>query len=268
MRYKFILQCDKDGQMSSDVNTIREIIDSYNWWNRIDNEFNDTDTYEVCQLNELDRYANDIDKVIPVGSLEFVEELGKMLGCGDIPALNVPESLNLDEYTNRLILYNISNKKLRELLRDNKEFLVKPEDYAKRFDCEVIKGLEVERFTKSHKGPYFISSILENDIVSEWRVFFIHNRIVGIKPYYVKDWAMPDKGKTERMLREWKDKPPSGTLDVAVLDNSNTVIIEAHPFISCGLYGYDSPDILNMLAYSWNWYKSINKQNLLGGQRK
>ena len=44
----------------------------------------------------------------------------------------------------------------------------------------------------------------------------------------------------------------SCTVDVAVLANGQTVLIEVHPFISCGLYGFEGPDLLRMVSAAWN----------------
>ena len=40
------------------------------------------------------------------------------------------------------------------------------------------------------------------------------------------------------MINAYADSPYAYTIDVAVLGNKETVLIEVHPFFSCGLYGF------------------------------
>ena len=40
------------------------------------------------------------------------------------------------------------------------------------------------------------------------------------------------------MVRAFANAPKAYTLDVAVLRNGQTAVIEVHNFISCGLYGF------------------------------
>ena len=43
------------------------------------------------------------------------------------------------------------------------------------------------------------------------------------------------------------------TLDVGILPNGRTAVIEVHNFVSCGLYGFDHPVLTAMIA---NGYKT------------
>ena len=47
----------------------------------------------------------------------------------------------------------------------------------------------------------------------------------------------------ETMVKAFTNTPKAYTLDVAVLRNGQTVVIEVHNFISCGLYGFASPKL-------------------------
>ena len=58
----------------------------------------------------------------------------------------------------------------------------------------------------------------------------------------------------EDMVKDWVESdcrcPRSFTLDIGVTSNGNTVIIEAHNFISCGLYGFEHLNIIPNMVIS------------------
>ena len=102
----------------------------------------------------------------------------------------------------------------------------------------------------------YISEVL--NIFSEWRVFVFNERIVGVKHYLGDPWAMPDKSVVYQMVREYTDCPAAYTLDVTVAADlysgkSSTVVIEVHPFVSCGLYGFEGKELPKMLIQGFRW---------------
>ena len=91
---------------------------------------------------------------------------------------------------------------------------------------------------------YDISEVI--DIQSEWRVFVQMDEVVGVKHYGTEHvFPLPvdkkqvlDMVKTiERARYDGYAFPLSYTLDIAV-NESGSFLIEAHPFVSCGLYGF------------------------------
>ena len=57
--------------------------------------------------------------------------------------------------------------------------------------------------------------------------------------------ATPDFDKIDAMIAAYRNEAPAAyTLDVAVTETGDTVILEVHPFVSCGLYGFDQGDKL------------------------
>ena len=57
------------------------------------------------------------------------------------------------------------------------------------------------------------------------------------------------------MIKDYKDSPLSYTLDVGI-NNNGTFIIEVHPFVSCGLYGFSDYRILcYMFENGFNYIK-------------
>ena len=72
----------------------------------------------------------------------------------------------------------------------------------------------------------------------------------------------PDSYEIHKMVEDYKKSPKTYTLDVAVIKKSEdcykTVIIEAHRFFSCGLYGFsDHARIPKMFSQCWNEMKRM-----------
>lgn len=195
------------------------------------------------------------DEVIPIGSVEFVEYfLDKYMGIPYMPAMNVPEQLNSEEFLGRKIWESIDVEGIHQKTGMERLF-IKPCDRNKQFDPEIIVDGSVKRSRKT--GKVFASEVV--NIKDEWRIFVHRHSVVGIKPVFSIPVVMPDMAiinkMTERMANS--KSPASYTLDVAILDNGRTVLIEAHPFASCGLYGFE--DYSTIVGMSINGYRFYQK---------
>ena len=125
------------------------------------------------------------------------------------------------------------------------------------------KRFELARYTGKEKfpdnEPLFVSTPFEDEILSEWRVFCLNGKIKSIHPYGpVTAWKMPDVGDVLSMVRRVTENTcPSFALDVAVLGTypeTYTAVVEVHPFISCGLYGFEGPEVLKMAIAAWRHF--------------
>lgn len=59
-----------------------------------------------------------------------------------------------------------------------------------------------------------------------------------------------------------KDRPKSYTMDIAILKEGSTIILEIHPVTSVGTYGYSSIDLLYMYKDGIDFYsKQINQES-------
>ena len=48
-------------------------------------------------------------------------------------------------------------------------------------------------------------------------------------------------------------------MDIAVLKNGRTIILEVHPVVSVGTYGYSSSELLNMYKNGIEYYCKTTK---------
>ncbi|MDE7243967.1 MAG: ATP-grasp domain-containing protein [Oscillospiraceae bacterium] len=91
-------------------------------------------------------------------------------------------------------------------------------------------------------------------IKSEWRAFVFRQRLMDIRCYSGDPWLIPNKSAVMSMIDAVGQKYPAYALDVAVIPTESgfqTVIIEVHNFISCGLYGAVLP--LGMYASAYRF---------------
>lgn len=193
---------------------------------------------------------------IPVGSVEFVIKFLKQVAPGQvILPLSIPGELFDYEFTGRdmelikgdtkeTIAYVSKNRKL--LSDSNEKVFAKSVDEIKGY-TEFIKPCELPS-----SGTYLLSEIV--DIKSEWRGFVYKGKLIDIRSYSGDVGAFPDMQQVNFMITAYQAAPPAYTIDVAVLKNGKTVIIECHNFFSCGLYGFADHSLLpTMLIKAFNW---------------
>lgn len=197
-----------------------------------------------------------IENVIPVGSAEFVERFCKKLGIAAPKPLNIPVELNDIQYTGcRRVYRQLLAEDVLHLPADH-SYIIKPAEHMKEFDAvkytpreelpEVLRGRETERI--------FVSELLSDEICSEWRIFVKRGDIICICPYGpLTCWEFPNKALCEEMAQKLAAYPAI-TLDIAVLSTGETVVIEVHHFISCGLYGFEGLEVLQMAALAWKYH--------------
>lgn len=205
----------------------------YQNWYYDNNGFKCHFTDNVVKLNEKKEY-------IPIGSVEFViEYLKKYYNLIPKPN-NVPNELMHEKWSGR----NVINGTEKDIIGEK---FVKSNDKIKHF-TEICQN--------APKGKYQISDLI--NIQSEWRAFVYKKELVGLKNYSGRFDIFPNVNKIKKMINAYKSQPISFTLDVAVLSDKNTVIIEVHDFFSCGLYGFSDHKILPYMFSKW-FYSFVGK---------
>ncbi len=264
---KLLVQSDA---ITAEIGTITEQINEYNWINQGRDEVD----VERCAYNSLFDYKDIVfSKVfdparIPVGSIEFVEKfLQKTIDFPNIYPLLIPHQL--DAYKHRRTTICSSKEEIHNLFSEweQDKLFIKSADVLKCDYTDIYTKIQIDALPKSQK--YFVSEPV--NILSEWRVFVFNGKILDIRNYDGDFWLLPNKKEVEEMVSEYSyvggplDKssvnggnPPAYTLDVAVIEKNNehkTAIMEVHNFVSCGLYGFNHPAILQMLKKGWEWEK-------------
>lgn len=173
---------------------------------------------------------------IPVGSLEFVFDYIEIYHNIDrkmIKPINIPKELMSEEFLKRKVYTTEQQDIVLE-----KEMFVKSQDSYKSF-TEITKDATI-----IPKGNYLVSEVV--DIVSEWRCFVHAGKLVGLQNYSGDFARFPEVKAIEKMIDIYASSPVSYTLDVGV-NVKGTFVIEVHPYVSCGQYGFSDYKILPIM---------------------
>jgi hypothetical protein len=249
----FLIQTVDDMVVHDFSFTLIEAIKYHNWYYGRDNEkVYDYILQENTKLPTDEHgkpYKDDIEGIIPIGTVEFVlEYINKYYSIDNIKPINIPIELRQWKYTKRRI---ITNKELDEVpyLPSEKCFVKSASKIKELTDTVQYKNIPKNK-------ELLISELV--DIESEWRAFVFNSRLVGLQNYS-GDFAMfPDVELIESMINNYKMCPAAYTLDVGINNEQGTFIIEVHDFFSCGLYGFSDHRILPKMFIS-TWNKLIGK---------
>jgi hypothetical protein len=183
---------------------------------------------------------------IPVGSLDFVlANINKK-----VHPINIPKSLATPYFLKRKIWQDVflplDDPKLVQSIEENFEnsFFVKTQDKYKDF-CDIISLCDLKHLTPQ---KYFISE--KKDIISEWRSFIFNDKLVGLQNYDGDFTCFPDTDFLKKCIDCYTNSPRAYTLDIGIGQKKENFIIEVHPFVSCGLYGFEDYRILPQMIIS------------------
>lgn len=222
--------------------------------------------YEYIDISELsDRIdSNSLEElkdIVPVGDLDFVELfLSKVYSINKMNPIEIPDILRSDEFLKRK--YSIVTK---ENLPKDGYYFVKYVSRLKQFSYtgfieRLHNSPDANSFLKP--GLYQVSEVI--DIISEYRCFVHNDQIVGIHYYDGKSDIFPDINLIKVAIARYSTQdycPRSYTIDIAITRHKDTCILEVHPWVSVGLYGYMFECWLPY-CYSggFDWYVNCNKE--------
>ncbi len=239
---KYLLQI-KQGEIADvEVFNARDLLKRRSWYSE----------YVLIDLNELKRTKEDYSDWIPIGDIPFVQAwLKKYKGVDKMPPIEVPEVLREEKYLGRS--YDIVS--FEDLELKGYKF-IKDIDKLKQFSFIGNLGtLDKEDTGLFVSKNYLISNVVE--IISEYRVFVSDMSIKAIQFYDGDCTVFPDVNLLKEMITKYylvQNRPKSYTMDVAVLKNGRTIILEVHPVTSVGTYGYIDSDLLDMYKDGIDYY--------------
>lgn len=185
----------------------------------------------------------------------FIEDTNKYFERFGIPpkkALNIPKELEGKKWLGRGI-----DRMSMGAFKENAHKLqfplfVKPDGRAKEFVAGVVSKPElVPYFFKDvpDTSPLLLSTSI--DIVSEYRCYIINGEIRGVKWYLGDHLVFPDGEFIKGAVAQYKSAPAGYSLDVGVLKDGSTVLIECNDGWSLGNYGLDPSVYAKLLATRW-----------------
>lgn len=227
----YLLQTQEESQLDLEVRIVEDLLkySAHSYY------------YAHCSKENIDYFVN--KKAIPVGDIDFVTKyLQKAFNFeGNMFPLEIPKCLRTDEFLGRK--YEILTS--AEIGTLSKKYFIK--NVSKLKDLACTGSPETVILPKDQL--FSISEII--DIVSEYRVYVYDDKIVSIANYAGDPTIFPNVSIIKKMIATYtvkeRKRPKAYTLDIAVTFSNQTLILEVHNFVSCGLYSTIwGTDLLNM----------------------
>lgn len=185
-----------------------------------------------------------------VGSIDTMTALFNRLDKLPEP-IDYPNFLFQDKLMNRdvwkMTLWEFYQLYANDYVSDESiSYFVKPVA-TKLFDGVLINKLDCLTYFNSFpdKTEVWVSEQIE--ILSEFRAYVHNNRFVQCSNYSGPFLINPEWACIYKLIDSYKDAPVSYTIDVAILKDGSTDVIEFNDFWAIGSYGLDSMKYAEML---------------------
>ena len=244
-------------QPAADILTIYDNIQFHNWFygENIKGYFSDVANTDRVSDTLQDYYMGNSrvvksTNIIPVGGLNFVSAyLGKHIKPIDISRVDrkfTEREIQILSYDEMLAYLDRNGPRFIKSATKCKEFL------AGKYDKNSIESIEksINYLHKSHK--FMVSELIH--LLAEWRLFIHKGKILDCKQYMGSWESRFDEAFVKEMVASIpKSIIPytSYTVDIGLTDANSIVLIEAHNFISCGLYGFEHPNLYKMVKTAY-----------------
>jgi hypothetical protein len=222
--YKFLIQTERNELTYDFAFHLKEAIKYQNW-------YYNQEKFQYLLVDNILGY--DYSQYVPVGSIDFVLKFYKQYyKINGIKPIGIPDELNKIEFTKR---------KLREFYTETaseettKVFAKSKDNFKDYTDIVQMKELPL-------KKKLIISPVVKME--SEWRAFVYNGKLVDLRNYNGDFAIFPNMELVNKMINAYTLAPKAYTIDVAIDDAGDTIVVEVHQFFSCGLYGFSNYKIL------------------------
>lgn len=215
-------------------------------------------TLEIL-MNNFNNYNKD---AITVGTLDFVGFwLKEKFNIQNMNPIEVPDELRKEKYLKR----KYSIRKKEDLPKSGyyfTKYVSKLKEFTHIGQIDTLQYVDIDKEPFLKDGLYQVSEVV--DILAEYRVFVQNNEVKYIAWYDGKPVVQLDMSLLLEMVGVYSlsdSRPNAYTMDIAVIKDRGTAILEVHPWVSVGLYGYMFG---SYLPYAYrdglDYYKNINKE--------
>ena len=179
-----------------------------------------------------------------VGSVDFMTEVFKRAGK---TSSSLPPSQDM---------LKVDLAQVKERIKNGEKWFCKP------VQNKLFTGMVFDTMTLSSLDAFpdetkvWVGEPFKSKIISEWRCYIRFNKIVDAKNYSGEYDVLPnfvlaeDYLKPSQVIGEFnrlKDFPAAFTMDLGVLDDGSTVIVEYNDMWAIGNYGIDNSDYYKLL---------------------
>lgn len=215
-----------------------------------------------CLLNTNISEKENLEKVISVGSLDFVQMiLSRIHNVNCMNPIEVPDVLREDRFLKRKYSIVPKNKLPKEGYYFTK-YVSKLKVFSHTGMIETLQYTDEGKEPFLKEGLYQVSEVVE--ILSEYRCFVQNDKLFAINYYDGDCTVFPDVTEIKSMIGNYMrdpDRPKAYTIDIAVIRDRGTAILEVHPWVSVGLYGYMFGSSLPYCYRDgFEYYINVNKE--------
>lgn len=190
-------------------------------------------------------------RVVPYGDIGFMRRWLNAVGADDpdMTPIEVPEALMpfLRREYHRFPYADIPGEML-----DMSRWFLKDASSLKSWNSSLLFDDSDPLAYMEPGHDYIVSEKV--GFSSEYRVFVHRDEAIGVRQYAGDPLVFPDGEAIRDMICAYSETahPDAYTLDVGVRDATEP--IEVHPFVSCGLYGFEDRELPDMIDDGLAWY--------------
>lgn len=210
--------------------------------------------YDIIPFEAVDAKAPDVvyeNDDILFGGIPVVLDAFDKMGIKRPPTVNYPKSLQ--NYLGRETkLCNLSE--IRSLANGEviEPVFIKPSILEKDFTGFVFKSF-LDLLNISHlEGDINLWKSEVVDFISEYRIYYLDNKIIGCHHYKGDSLVFPDSSVVSEMFYSYKDRFVSGSIDVGITKGRRTLLVEVNDVYALGNYGLNELLYAKMIISRWN----------------
>lgn len=209
--------------------------------------------YDIAPLSDVERGRADCTKAtLVVGSIPFIKASLRQRGVALPQEQSYP--LPLRGMLKRRIWPSTVGKAKEQLEISPKPFFIKPSVRAKRFTGFVMSDFMDYRLGGVPKSEKVWCSEVVS-WVSEWRLYVAGGRVLHSGHYDGNPEVKPAPDAVQEALKLMSSQdgcPAAYALDLGVLDNGQTALIEVNDAYGIGAYGIGSDAYYLFLKTRWD----------------
>lgn len=197
------------------------------------------DSLESCPITEND---------IVHGGIKTVRRSFDLLGIKQ-PEIHHPQ-YHLPSFCNRNFVETTLGE-IRNLYNDY-PFFIKPFNDHKLFTGFVVNNNFLDLWKIKHLSDDI--KVVKSEylkFISEYRCFILKKEMIGWKNYTGDFKILPNFNIIETAIKEYKEQPIAYSIDFAVTETNQTVLIEINDAFSLGSYGLNPIFYCKMIKARW-----------------
>lgn len=201
--------------------------------------------FEICFFKDHTELYNIDEDILVMGGIGRVKAYLEHKGI----------TVNDIDYPSSLIKYlgrNVTETTTKNLLKEDINFpvFIKPKE-GKMFTGKLCKSTSdfAGLFTADDDIEIYVSDPV--NIVEEFRCFIRYGEVLDVRRYYGELGHTYDLNLIKEMVDAYTDSPCAYSLDIAVTDKGETVLVEINDGYSLGDYGLDPLLYAKLISARW-----------------